>query len=74
VGLFGSVARGDDTGESDVDLVVELDRQKSIGLIAFTGTIVRIEEFLERKVDVVTIPVKKPSLRTEIERDRIDAF
>ena len=74
VGLFGSVARGDDTGESDVDLVVELDRQKSIGLIAFAGTVVRIEEVLGRKVDVVTTPIRKDYLRAAVERDRVRVF
>lgn len=74
VGLFGSVARGDDTVDSDVDLVVELDRSNVPGAFAYVGIIQDIEEFLGRKVDVVTLPIRKEYLRAAVERDRVDAF
>ncbi len=35
--LFGSVARGDDVPESDVDLILDLDPKRQIGLFAFAG-------------------------------------
>lgn len=33
--LFGSVARGDDVPESDIDIVLDLDPDRHIGLFAF---------------------------------------
>ncbi len=50
--VFGSVARQEDTPESDVDLLVTLG--KPMGLIAYSRLIREMEESLGRKVDVVT--------------------
>jgi uncharacterized protein len=74
VGLFGSIARGDETEESDVDLVVELDRSNVPGVFAFVRILLDLEEILGRKVDAVTLPIRKDRLRAAVERDRIDAF
>ncbi len=50
--VFGSVARHEDTPESDVDLLVTLG--EPMGLIAYSRLIREMEESLGRKVDVVT--------------------
>ena len=50
--VFGSVARGEARSDSDVDLIVDLDR--SVGLIEFAGIKRQIEESLDRPVDLVT--------------------
>jgi len=59
--LFGSVARGDDVPKSDVDIILDLEPSREIGLFAFAG----IKEFLEaelgRDVDLGT----RDSLRQE---------
>jgi predicted nucleotidyltransferase len=73
VALFGSVARGNARPDSDVDLLVELDRSKPLGL-KFFSTVERVEQILGRKVDVVTLPIKKARLARSIERDRVNAF
>jgi len=51
--LFGSVARDEATAESDVDLLIELDPEKPIGLFDFVAIQQRIESILDvRKVDL----------------------
>jgi len=51
-GVFGSVARGDDTPASDVDIIVRFG--EPLGMIKYMGMIRGLEESLQRKVDVVT--------------------
>lgn len=71
--IFGSVARDEAHNQSDVDLLVELDRSKQLGL-GYFSVIQRLEDILGCRVDVVTLPIRKERLRSAIERDRIDAF
>jgi uncharacterized protein len=50
--IFGSVSRGDDKPESDVDLLVKLGRP--MGLVGFVGLVMEMEKALGRKVDLLT--------------------
>ena len=50
--VFGSVSRGDDHPESDVDLLVKLGRP--MGLVGLVGLVTEMEEMLGRKVDLLT--------------------
>src|SRR5512135_2453131 len=50
IGVFGSVAREENTDASDVDVVVELGRPD---LLALVGIKQELEEMLHRPVDVV---------------------
>ena len=51
--VFGSVARGEATPDSDVDFVVDYDLDK-ISPWFPGGLIAELEDLLQRKVDVVT--------------------
>jgi predicted nucleotidyltransferase len=64
IGVFGSVARDEQTGQSDIDLLVEFS--KPVGFITF----MRLENFLSErlgnKVDLVTSDSLKPVIRQDI--------
>ena len=51
-GVFGSVARGEDSPESDIDILVRLG--KPLGMFSYMALIRGIEDLLGRKVDLVT--------------------
>jgi predicted nucleotidyltransferase len=50
--VFGSVARGEDRPQSDVDILVRLGRP--MGMVGYMRLIQNLEEILQKKVDVVT--------------------
>ncbi|HZZ83559.1 MAG TPA: nucleotidyltransferase family protein [Anaeromyxobacteraceae bacterium] len=62
--VFGSVARGEQRPESDVDLLVDFDRV--IGLFHFFRVQRRLEELLGCRVDLVMRQAVKPQLRERI--------
>ena len=51
--LFGSFARGEETKESDIDLLVQFDHSSPIDLFAYARMHRELEERLGRKVDLV---------------------
>jgi predicted nucleotidyltransferase len=51
--LFGSYSRGEGTGDSDVDLLVELDYSQPIGL-EFIQMQIDLQNLLSKKVDLVS--------------------
>jgi predicted nucleotidyltransferase/DNA-binding XRE family transcriptional regulator len=69
VRVFGSVARGDDTDASDVDLLVDLDQ--GVGLLGLIGLEREIEEILGRGVDVVPAANLKPGLADRVRAEAI---
>lgn len=72
--LFGSVARGEAGPDSDIDLAVEVDRDKHITLIDLARLEVRLGDLLGRKVDLLPEPIQKPRLRANVDRDRRRVF
>jgi len=72
--LFGSLARGDAGCDSDIDLAVELDRDKHITLIGLAQLELRLGDLLGRKVDLLPEPIQKPRLRANVDRDRRRVF
>lgn len=52
--LFGSCSRGEETTDSDIDILVEYDRQHNrISLMKIAGIMLNLEDLLHRKVDLV---------------------
>jgi hypothetical protein len=70
--LFGSVARGEATPESDVDLLVEFDRP--VGLFTVLGLQSYLEELLGCSVDLGTPNSLRPHLRETVLKEAIRAF
>ena len=64
VRLFGSVARGEDHGSSDVDFLVDMEAGRS--LLDLIGLGQDLEALLHRKIEVVTDASVHPALRDRI--------
>jgi len=64
MGVFGPVARDEQTGQSDIDLLVEFS--KPVGFVTF----MRLENFLSdrpgKQVDLVTPDSLKPVIRQDV--------
>ena len=76
--LFGSSARRENTGLSDVDVAVKLNRSAMPKGFRYAGRLEalrkRLEETLDCPVDLVPEPVVKTRLQEAIDRDRVVAF
>ncbi len=69
IGIFGSLARGEATDASDVDVVVELERPD---LLLLVGIKQELEELLQRPVDVVRYREHmNPLLKKRIDREAV---
>jgi hypothetical protein len=64
VRVFGSVARGDESEHSDVDLLVDLGT--GVGLVALAGLAREIGEIVGVAVDVVPADSLKPGMREQV--------
>lgn len=69
--LFGSVARGEETSDSDIDLLV--DFLEPVGIFDFLRLKHFLEEVLGNPVDLVTRDALKDSLREKILKETIHA-
>jgi uncharacterized protein len=77
--VFGSVARGDQSEASDVDLAIRLSPEAAAGGgFAYFGRLDaltrRIRDILGRYVDVVTEPIRTERLRRAVEKEAMLAF
>ncbi len=68
IGVFGSYARRDKTTQSDIDLLVELE--KPIGL-EFVTLADELESLLGVKVDLVSLNAIKPKMLKSIKKDLV---
>ena len=67
LGVFGSIARGEASADSDVDLIVEFTRPKS--LLSLVALERQMASALGKKVDLLTEAAISPYLRDRILRD-----
>jgi hypothetical protein len=69
--IFGSVARGEETGQSDIDILVDLPCDKCRSLLDFLGLKLELEEELGRSVDLVEYSAIKPLIKDYILREQV---
>jgi predicted nucleotidyltransferase len=67
--VFGSVARGESTPESDLDILVDVDPSIGLGFVTLAE---RLEKDLGRKVDLVSRRSLRPSLLKQIEPELVN--
>jgi predicted nucleotidyltransferase len=72
--VFGSVARGEAGAESDIDVLVDLDENRPMGIFEYARLKLYIHELLDGPSDVVNQRTLKPLLRANILHDLIHAF
>lgn len=72
--LFGSVARGQATAKSDIDLYFDDRTGKSLGLLEIGEIEDQITELLGVKADLVAASGLKPHIRQKIKNDEIRVF
>ncbi len=68
--VFGSVARGEATERSDVDVLVAFEQKATFDL--FMDLKFYLEELLGRGVDLVTDKALRPQVRRAIDREMIN--
>ncbi|MDP3043198.1 MAG: nucleotidyltransferase family protein [bacterium] len=70
--VFGSFARGEEKKRSDIDILVELQKDKSLlDLIHLKN---ELEDLLKRKVDLLTYGGVNPRLEKYIYKDEIKIY
>ncbi len=68
--LFGSYARGEETPESDVDILVEFDHSSPIGLFAYARMWRELQERLGLEVNLVEEGTLMPFAVDSANRDK----
>jgi uncharacterized protein len=72
--VFGSVARRQTHHKSEIDVLIDLDPAKPIGVFEYARLKLSINELLGGAGDVVNSRKLKPLLREEILRESVNAF
>lgn len=71
IGVIGSVARGEDRPDSDVDVAYDVVGPAS--LLTLGGLLMDLQDALGRRVDMVDISMVRESRRRSMERDLVRA-
>jgi predicted nucleotidyltransferase len=72
--LFGSVARGEETPQSDIDLMADLDRSMRLSLVGMAHLENRLSDLLGAKVELSPAEAMKEAVRARAVREAIHAF
>jgi uncharacterized protein len=74
VALFGSVARGDDNADSDIDIMIEFDPDARVTVFDYVDLKEYIAGLFDKPVDVVNRDSLKSHIRPVATADAVDAF
>jgi predicted nucleotidyltransferase len=69
--LFGSVARGDNRPDSDVDVIVEFEPTAHPTLLTLSGVMGEVERIVGRTVDVGELRSLRPAFRARVEQEML---
>ena len=72
--LVGSLARGDDRPDSDVDVLVDIEPGRKFSLIDLSGVRLFLVDLLGRESDVLIREDLRSDLRARLEVDALPAF
>ncbi|MBU0925311.1 nucleotidyltransferase domain-containing protein [bacterium] len=71
IGLFGSFSRDEAKDSSDIDILYHLEENKKLSMFKYLKLNSLLEEFFNRKVDLVRDDTVKPQVKSYIEKDLI---
>ena len=69
--IFGSFARMEERPDSDIDILVELDKSESMGLFAFSALRDKLEVAAGRPIDLVAEGSLRPYARKSVDNDKV---
>jgi predicted nucleotidyltransferase len=69
--VFGSYSRGDETQESDIDILVRFDKSAQISLFQYISIMNALQNLLHKKVDMVEEGHLKAFAESSAEQDKI---
>lgn len=72
--VFGSVARGKERSDSDIDILVEIDPNVPLSVFEYAGLKEFVAGFFDGPVDVIAEDGLKPFVRPSVSADAIYAF
>ncbi len=72
--LFGSVARGEETAGSDIDLVADLDPARRRTLVTMARLENMLSDLLQAQVDLAISSSMREPVRVRAEREAVLAF
>lgn len=72
--LIGSVARGDAKADSDVDVLVDMDRDRKLTLIEHSGLRLYLCDILQRDTDVLMRDALESRVIERIQGDEVPVF
>ena len=67
--LFGSVARQDDTLESDIDILIDISKENAFTLFDMAEVQEKLRLLTSRRIDVVMLRALKPQVKERIQPD-----
>ncbi|MBQ8968451.1 MAG: nucleotidyltransferase domain-containing protein [Bacteroidaceae bacterium] len=68
--LFGSFARGEETPDSDIDILVEYDKDAKISLLTISHMMGELEQSTGRRVDLIENGCLLPFAVASANRDK----
>lgn len=69
--LFGSYSRGEETINSDIDILVSFEEGAKVGLFQYANIIKDLEALLELKVDLVEDGTLLPFIRESVNKEKV---
>ena len=72
--VFGSYARGEETSESDVDILVRYSKDTCLGLFGIAEIIDKLEKLLGKKVDLVEEDTLYPRVAKMVNAEKIQIY
>lgn len=74
IGLFGSAVRTDFRPDSDVDVLIEAERDARLSLLDIVSLEHELEGLLDRDVDVAEIDALRPRVRERVGRELVEIY